>query len=140
MATNIRSIIKRLPKKEQEAIEARAQVLIKDEMNLQELRKAQQLTQPELAKKLGVKQAEISRLENRNDIRLSSLNAWVEAMGGTLEIAAKIAGKKIILGQFGSKVPVSSARASKRKVAAAATKTAHSKKSKALAHRISRTK
>ena len=102
MATNIRELLKQLPKKRQEAIEARAQVLIKEEMNLQELRKAQQLTQHQLAQKLSVKQAEISRLENREDLLLSSLNSWVEAMGGQLEIIAKIAGQKIRLVPSGS--------------------------------------
>jgi transcriptional regulator with XRE-family HTH domain len=133
MATNIRSIIKRLPKKDQEAIEIRAQELIKEEMNLQELRKAQQLTQHQLAQKLGVKQAEVSRLENREDILLSSLNSWVEAMGGTLEIAAKIAGQKIRLAPFGHGLPTSALLPASKKSIAKASK---SIKPKASAHRV----
>ena len=132
---DFRDILKKLPKKRQEEIEARAQVLIKEEMNLQELRKAQFLTQHELAKKLGVKQAEISRLENREDILLSSLNSWVEAMGGTLEITAKIGDEKIIL------MP-SRPRIYKRAKPTTLAKKSRSKtvKSKSAAHRISRSK
>ena len=120
MATNIRELLKQLPKKRQEAIEARAQALIKEEMNLQELRKAQQLTQHQLAQKLGVKQAEISRLENREDILLSSLNSWVEAMGGQLEIIAKIAGQKIRLVPFSSGISMETkvSKSTKRRASA----------------------
>ncbi len=139
MATKLRDFIKKLPKKEQEQIEARAQVLIKEERSLQELRKAQKLTQHELAMKLGVKQAEISRLENREDILLSTLNSWVEALGGTLEITAKIAGQKIRLASLSSVAPVR-ARTSTSTTKKSPVKSGKSIKSKAAAHRVSHSK
>ena len=43
MAKNIRKIIKKLPKKRQHAIEARAKVLIKNEMTLLTLRAQEEL-------------------------------------------------------------------------------------------------
>lgn len=101
MAINIDDLIRRLPKKTQEAINSRAKELIEEEMNLQGLRKAQQLTQNELAQKLGVKQAEISRLEQRTDMYLSTLQSCVKAMGGTLEIIARFPKKSVRVSGLG---------------------------------------
>ncbi len=46
------------------------------------LRKAAALTQASLAEKLGVSQAAISQVEQRHDMLLSTLNSYLEAMGG----------------------------------------------------------
>ena len=46
------------------------------------LRKAAALTQVELARKLGVSQAAVSRMEQPHDMLLSTLNAYLEAIGG----------------------------------------------------------
>jgi transcriptional regulator with XRE-family HTH domain len=48
-------------------------------------------TQEELASRLGVQQAAVSRLERRSDITLSSLRRYVEALGGQLEINVRTA-------------------------------------------------
>jgi DNA-binding transcriptional regulator YiaG len=53
---------------------------------LSRLREKQGLTQQGLAEKLEVRQATISGIERRGDIRLSTLQRVVEAMGGILEI------------------------------------------------------
>jgi DNA-binding transcriptional regulator YiaG len=45
------------------------------------LRKAAELTQVELAAKLGVTQAAVSRLERRDDVLLSTLVAYLHAIG-----------------------------------------------------------
>lgn len=52
------------------------------------LRKARNLTQEELAERLGTGQPSISKLERRADMRVSSLREVVEAMGGELRITA----------------------------------------------------
>jgi DNA-binding XRE family transcriptional regulator len=46
------------------------------------LRQAVELTQVALAKKLGVTQAAVSRMEQPHDMLLSTLNAYLEAVGG----------------------------------------------------------
>ena len=56
------------------------------EMPLQQLRAALSLTQTTLAETLGVTQSEVSKLERRTDIYMSTLRKFIEAMGGTLEI------------------------------------------------------
>jgi transcriptional regulator with XRE-family HTH domain len=53
---------------------------------LRELRAALGFTQEQLANRLGVQQAAVSRLERRPDMTLSSLRRYVEALGGELEI------------------------------------------------------
>lgn len=53
---------------------------------LRELRARLGATQQQLAERLGVQQAAVSRLERRDDITLASLHRYVEALGGTLEI------------------------------------------------------
>jgi hypothetical protein len=50
-------------------------------MNLAMIRKAGQLTQVEVAKKLRVGQGVVSRLENRNDMLLSTLFDYLMATG-----------------------------------------------------------
>ena len=54
-------------------IEDRTAELIAEEMTLRELRKAGQLTQVSVARKLGISQDGVSRLEQRSDLLLSTL-------------------------------------------------------------------
>ncbi len=68
---------------------------------LVDLRKARNLTQVKLAESLGVAQSEVSRLEQRTDMYVSTLRDVVEAMGGELEIRAKFPGSPAVtIGQF----------------------------------------
>ena len=52
------------------------------------LREGRRLTQVQLAKLLRVKQASVSRLENRADVHLSTLRNIVARLGGNLEVRA----------------------------------------------------
>ena len=61
---------------------------LREEMTLQELREALNLHQTELSR-LGIKQATVSRMENRKDIHVSQLKKVIEAMGGELVITAR---------------------------------------------------
>jgi DNA-binding XRE family transcriptional regulator len=88
MAIKARDYIAKLPESEQIAIKAEAQKLIAEELTLAELREARRRSQAELAKKLGVQQSAVSRIERRADMYLSTLTGMVEAMGGTLELIA----------------------------------------------------
>ena len=78
-----------LPKKRRAAIHARATELLAEEMTLQELRKALDRSQETTAETLGLKQAAVSRLENRDDMRISTLRDYVHALGGELEFYAR---------------------------------------------------
>jgi transcriptional regulator with XRE-family HTH domain len=72
--------------KERAAIRREAGVIAKRHMALRELREARSRTQVALARKLGVKQVSISRLESRSDPRLSTLEKYIDAMGGRLHL------------------------------------------------------
>ena len=50
-------------------------------------------TQTALARNMGVAQATIAQLEQRNDIHVSTLRKYVEALGGTLSIIADMPGQ-----------------------------------------------
>lgn len=89
MPTNVDTIIKGLSPARRKKVEARAAELIAEEMTLRELRKARKLTQVRIAKKLGITQDSVSRLEQRSDLLLSTLRKTVEAMGGNLSLVAE---------------------------------------------------
>ena len=52
------------------------------------LRKARGLTQIQLSEELGMTQGEISRLERRENLHLTTLSRFIEATGGRLRITA----------------------------------------------------
>lgn len=57
-------------------------------------------TQVELARASGIPQGEVSKIENREDldvISLATLRRYVEALGGELEVAAVIRGKRVVI-------------------------------------------
>lgn len=86
----------------QTKIKARAAELIAEELALRDLRKARQLTQEDVAKKLGGKQVYVSRLEKRSDMKLSTLRKYVRAIGGAMEIVITFPkGKAVRLKRFG---------------------------------------
>ena len=89
MAVNVDDIIKKLSPAQRKRVEARGAELIAEEMTLRELRHARKLTQVRMAKKLGVTQDSVSRLEKRSDLLLSTLRKTVEAMGGNLSLVAE---------------------------------------------------
>ena len=57
-------------------------------LDLAELRGALDLTQEELAERLKITQSNVSRLEHRDDMLISTLRQVVEAMGGELHLEA----------------------------------------------------
>ena len=79
----------RLPKARRRKIEARAAELVAEEMSLQDLRKARKRTQVRVAKELGIKQENVSRIEKRTDLLISTLRGYVEAMGGELRLVVE---------------------------------------------------
>ena len=71
---------------------ARSEALIAEYRTLQELRKAREMTQSRLAEILGVTQDNVSRIEKRSDVLLSTLRSYVEAMGGELDLVVTFPG------------------------------------------------
>lgn len=55
---------------------------------LVELRRRRGLTQAAVGRGLGAAQSDVSKLERRSDLRLSTLRAYIEATGGRLRLVA----------------------------------------------------
>jgi DNA-binding XRE family transcriptional regulator len=87
MARNFRELEAKMPPEARERATAKAKELIAA-MPLQQLRNAREMTQTRLAEVLEMDQGNISKLEKRTDMYLSTLRSYVEAMGGSLEIRA----------------------------------------------------
>lgn len=69
-------------------------------MPLQELRRARSLSQEQLAKSLSVRQAAVSKLEQRTDMYISTLRNVIKAMGGDLDIIARFPDGSVRITQF----------------------------------------
>ena len=96
MGRTVNQKIAGLPDKRRAKIKARAAELIADELSLQDLRKAMNRTQVELAKALNVGQDTVSRYEQRTDMLLSTLQDYVQAMGGELDLIARFPNRQPI--------------------------------------------
>jgi hypothetical protein len=59
-----------------------------EEIRLYELRHAEAVSQVELAGRLEVTQGAISKLEHSDDVRVSTLRQYLEALGARLELVA----------------------------------------------------
>jgi DNA-binding XRE family transcriptional regulator len=68
-----------------------------DAIALADLRAQRGITQQDVAGKLGVTQANISRIEHEEDLYLSTLRSYVAALGGELEVNAVFADGKVAL-------------------------------------------
>ncbi|HEV2134856.1 MAG TPA: helix-turn-helix domain-containing protein [Terracidiphilus sp.] len=97
MARNVNDILKSLPASRRRKIEKRAAALIAEEMTLQELRRARAMTQVRLAKNLGVAQKQVSEIEKRTDMHISTLRRSIEAMGGKLSLVAEFPDRKPVV-------------------------------------------
>lgn len=87
MAKKFSDLRARMSPEAQARAAARAEAMLL-EMQLQELRKARNVTQVDLARAMNVEQAAISKLERRDDMYVSTLRAYIEALGGELKLVA----------------------------------------------------
>ena len=82
---------------------------LREQMTLEELRKARNLSQEEVAAALAVGQPAVAKLEKRGDIHVSNLRRYVEALGGTLEITARFPNESVVIGSIGGDAPANPA-------------------------------
>lgn len=109
MAVSLDEVMKKFTPEQRARVKARAKELIEEELTLRDLRQAQHLTQERMAELLGVEQENVSRLERRADLLLSTLCSYVAAMGGKLRLVAEFPNRKpvtVALGDIrGDKLP-----------------------------------
>jgi DNA-binding XRE family transcriptional regulator len=82
---------------DQEEAAAEGRRALRDALGLARIRAERQVTQVELAARLDRSQGNISELERRSDVYLSSLREYVEALGGELEVNAVFDGKRHLI-------------------------------------------
>jgi DNA-binding XRE family transcriptional regulator len=85
---------------EGQAAVQREQQIVRDLLALAELRAARGMTQVELAEAWEVSQANVSRVENSDDLYISTLRSYVSALGGRLEITAVFPDQTIALDEL----------------------------------------
>jgi len=72
-----------------------------EEMSLHQLRKARELTQAKIAGELHMGQGDVSKLERRTDMYVSTLAGYLQAVGADLEIRAVFPdGRAVKITQF----------------------------------------
>lgn len=96
---NFRELMDAMPPARRQEVERRFQKSVAA-MPLDALRKAREMTQLQLSEVLGVHQSEVSKIEHRADICVSTLIEYVEALGGHLEIRAVFADREVRISQF----------------------------------------
>jgi DNA-binding XRE family transcriptional regulator len=88
------------PGVEERRAEARERLAAEDaayEATLSELRRALELTQEQVAETLELSQAQVSRIERQGDLFLSTLERYIEAMGGDLELIGRFGDERVTL-------------------------------------------
>lgn len=99
MARSFSDLTAGLSPERRAGIDARKAELVA-ELDLADLRRALDLTQATLAETLGVGQAEVSKVEKRADILVSTLRRFINAMGGELEIRAVFPDRVVAIRDF----------------------------------------
>jgi transcriptional regulator len=99
MSKSFNTLRKKMSASAQKKAADKTQQMLK-EMPLQELRQAHQMSQERIAEILHTKQANVSRLERRTDMYISTLRSYIEAMGGTLDIVARFPNGEVHINQF----------------------------------------
>lgn len=92
MTTNFKDLYKEIPKDRREKIEQRVEQELKA-IQLSELREIVEITQKDLAAKINVSQAAISKMENQDDLNISTLRKIVEGIGGKLDVTVRLPDK-----------------------------------------------
>lgn len=87
--TTLQEVLNQLPPERRKKIDERTDELIAEIMSLRELRKVREQTQEHIAETLGITQENVSRIEKRRDLLVSTLRRQVEALGGRLSLIAR---------------------------------------------------
>jgi transcriptional regulator with XRE-family HTH domain len=99
MAKKFQELRAKMSPEAQSRSAARAEAMLLA-MRLQELRKTRNLTQVTVAKTMQVEQAAVSKLERRDDMYVSTLRAYIKALGGELRLVASFPDAEIQVHPF----------------------------------------
>lgn len=99
MARPFKELEDKMSPRARAAAEVKANLMLA-EMPMQELRQAKHLSQERMAEIMETKQANVSQIERRTDMYVSTLRSYIEAMGGQLKIVAHFPDGDIAINQF----------------------------------------
>lgn len=88
MGKKFSDLVKQMPDERQKRIKEKADQLGKEYLLLRELRERYNLTQEQMASLLNITQSTVSKTEKFSDMHISTLQKFVQAMGGDLRIYA----------------------------------------------------
>jgi DNA-binding XRE family transcriptional regulator len=95
-ANKWRDVRRTLSPQRETAIKARVSAELA-RLPLAEVRKAQDMTQMQLAELMQVNQGAVSKTEQRSDMLLSTLSSYIEAAGGHLDIRAVFPNGEVVI-------------------------------------------
>jgi hypothetical protein len=95
--SELREAVEARPGARERLAAKRAETL--EEIRLYEVRHAEAVSQAELAGRLDVTQGAVSKLEHADDVRVSTLRQYLDALGARLELVA-------VFDDDGRRVPV----------------------------------
>ena len=93
MGKSLEDVMGELSPTDRAYVEQRGQEMLTEYLTLQDLRKALNLTQQQMAEMLDIGQENVSRIEKRSDLMLSTLRSYIEAMGGSLKLTVEFPGR-----------------------------------------------
>ncbi len=86
------SVLHDMTPEERAEVEVEGRRIAADARTIADARKALALTQTQVASAMAITQGALSQMENREDMMVSTVKSYIEAMGGTLELVAKFPG------------------------------------------------
>jgi len=99
MAKKFRDLRAKMSPASQERAAKKTQAML-EEMVLAEIRKARSFSQTQLAEILELQQPAVAKLEKRADMYISTIQRYIEAIGGELVITAKFPDSEVKITQF----------------------------------------
>lgn len=99
MARSFNTLREKMSPQRQEQAKERTNEML-EELALQDLRKALNLTQEQVAIIMKTNQAAASRMENQSDIYVSTLRKFIRALGGEIKIVATFKDREVVINQF----------------------------------------
>ncbi|MRU17073.1 helix-turn-helix transcriptional regulator [Roseovarius sp. A21] len=92
MTISLDDVLAELSDENRAKVEDGAERIYAEYLSLQELRKAKKVTQVELSRILNKRQSSIAQLEQRSDLMISTLRAYIEGLGGKLTLQVEMPG------------------------------------------------
>jgi transcriptional regulator with XRE-family HTH domain len=112
MPVTFEKFMERFTPEERAEINRRADVLVAESRTLAQLRKGANITQEKMARRLKTSQANISEIESKRDVLVSTIARVVKGVGGRLLLYAEM--------PDGSRIPLTLGRAPRKSAKASA--------------------